>query len=103
LGSNGRCLHSERKTDGSRQSRSGKQLAIHDYLSVGVSMRDRWREVRRIWVKGYGAAKKFFSIALIIAGVIAGVGQSTCAGWILDVGRPAQSRIAEHCFRIDTG
>jgi hypothetical protein len=54
-------------------------------------------------VKGYGAAKKFFSIALIIAGVIDEETEQACAGWILDVGRPAQSRIADHCFRIDTG
>jgi hypothetical protein len=54
-------------------------------------------------VKGYRSVKKFFSIALIISGVIdGGRPEQDSAGWILDVGRPA-SRIAEHCFRIDTG
>jgi hypothetical protein len=53
-------------------------------------------------VKGYRAKKKFFSIALFIAGVIdGGRPEQTCVGRILD--RSAQSRIAEHCFRIDTG
>jgi hypothetical protein len=55
-------------------------------------------------VKGYGVTKKFFSIALIIAGVVdGGRPEQACAGWILDVGRPAQPRIADHCFRIGTG
>ena len=53
--------------------------------------------------KGYRAGKKFFSIALIIAGVIDGVGQSKLAGWNLDVGRAAQSRIANYRFRVDAG
>src|SRR5262249_54303330 len=38
LGANGRRLHGKCKTDGSRQSGSGEQWTIHDYLSVGVSM-----------------------------------------------------------------
>src|SRR5262249_43253208 len=43
LGANGRCLHGKRKTDGSRQSGSGEQWAVHDYLSVGVCEINRER------------------------------------------------------------
>src|SRR6516164_4882918 len=36
LGSNGWRLHGERKSDSGRQSGSGEQWAVHDYLSGGV-------------------------------------------------------------------
>jgi hypothetical protein len=40
-------------------------------------------------VKGYGATKKFFSIAVTIGGVTDGGRPEACAGLFLDVGRAA--------------
>jgi hypothetical protein len=55
-------------------------------------------------VKGYRAAKKLFSIALVVAGVIdRSRPKQTCAGFYFDVGRSTQSHIANHRFRVDAG